>query len=242
MRVPNIGVTVPRQQSSSYKEYRQRIDEAGGVAVEVTPESDLIAGIESLDGLLLPGGGDVDPARYGATPCPETTGIRTELDALEIELLRLARQRALPVLAICRGHQLVNVALGGSLQQHIAGDSHRSEPVEGNPSRWHSVQMLGDSRLSHLLGTRELTVNSRHHQAVRPELLAPGLRAVAWTADGFVEGMEANDGPWLLSVQWHPERQEIIERCRPLFDGFIDAVTQHIDAVTQRIMAAVPPT
>jgi putative glutamine amidotransferase len=226
VRVPKIGLTVPRQQSSAYREYRQRIDESGGVAIEVTPQSTPSAVIAALDGLLLPGGGDVDPARYGEAARPETDGIRPDLDALEVELVRLARERRLPVLAICRGHQLLNVAFGGSLHQHIAGDAHRAEEGEGHPSRWHTVRIAPESRLAGLLGPGELRVNSRHHQAVLPERLAPGLRAVAWSPDGLVEGMEPQDGSWLLAVQWHPERAEVIDRCRPLFDAFVDAALE----------------
>jgi putative glutamine amidotransferase len=228
VRVAKIGLTVPRLQSSAYKEYRQRIDESGGIAVEVSPGANPAAAIDALDGLLIPGGGDVEPARYGEAPHPQTDGVRPELDALEVEWLRLARERAVPVLAICRGHQLVNVAFGGSLHQHIDGDTHRAQSGEGNPSRWHSVRIAPGSRLAGLLGAGELLVNSRHHQAVLPERLAPGLQAVAWSPDGLIEGLEPDDGSWLLAVQWHPERAEMIERCKPLFDGFLEAVREQM--------------
>jgi putative glutamine amidotransferase len=237
VRVATIGVSVPRQQSSAFKDYLQRIAEAGGEPVEITPDAHAAAVIDSLDGLLLPGGGDVEPARYGAQADPRTDGIRPDLDALELELVRLARGRALPILAICRGHQLVNVAFGGALHQHIEDDGHRSqqtdEPPYRWPSRWHPVRIEPDSRLAALLGTPELTVNSRHHQAIRFEILAPGLHAVAFSPDGFVEASEPDDGSWLLSVQWHPERAEVIESCRPLFDGLLRAARERMDAAIQ---------
>jgi putative glutamine amidotransferase len=224
---PLIALTVPRRQSAAYSDYVRRIEEAGGVAREVTPGSDLLDVVGGVDGLLLPGGGDVDPARYAESAHPETGGVLPDLDALEVDLLRLARKRAVPVLGICRGHQLINVALGGALQQHIDGDSHRAIPNDGPhwlwQSRWHSIEIEPKSRLAALFGAGEIEVNSRHHQAVRPALLAPGLRAVAVTPDGFVEASEAEDGSWLVAVQWHPERDEVKPAFGILFTAFIEA-------------------
>jgi len=232
LRPPIIAVTVPRRQSAAFGEYLQRIEQAGGVARELTPESAAAGVIDAVDGMLLPGGGDVDPARYGAIAQAETDGVRPELDAFEVELLNLGRQRSLPVLAICRGHQLVNVAFGGALHQHIAGDGHRAVPGDTPQwhwkSRWHAVRLEPDSRLASLLGSTEVQVNSRHHQAVRPELLAPGLRAAGLSPDGYVEASEAEDGSWLLSVQWHPEREEVIAGFRPLFEALIGAATERM--------------
>lgn len=224
MRPPMIGLTVPRQHSSAFKDYLQRIRDCGAEPVEFAPQTELPeGGVESLAGLLLPGGGDVNPIRYGAMAHSETNGIRPELDALEIELVQRARAVGMPVLAICRGHQLLNVALGGALHQHIEGDGHRAETGEHHPSRWHEITIEPGSRLASLLGAGSQRVNSRHHQAVRPETVAPGLRAVARSADGFIEASEGRDGRWLVSVQWHPERVEMRRRSRPLFEDFIRA-------------------
>jgi putative glutamine amidotransferase len=201
----------------------RRVQEAGGEPVELAPGAADLAG---LDALLLTGGGDVDPARYGAERHPETAGIHPELDELELRLVQAARAHELPILAICRGHQLLNVALGGQLHQHIEGDVHRAHDSEGCPSRWHSVRIEPGSRLAELLGAGELEVNSRHHQGVLPETLAPSLRATAFSPDGLVEGMESSDGSWVTSVQWHPERDEVIDRFRPLFADFIRAAAR----------------
>ena len=227
MRQPRIGITVLLRDSARYKNYVQRVREAGAEPVELAPDtSGLEAELEHLDGLLLTGGGDVDPARYGAERRPETDGVYPELDDLEIRLVQAARDHELPILAICRGHQLLNVALGGQLLQHIDGDQHRAHSSEGHPSRFHQVRIEGDSRLSMLLGAGELEVNSRHHQAVLPETLAPGLRATAFSPDGLVEAMESIDGSWVTSVQWHPERDEVIDRFIPLFEDFVGAAAR----------------
>ena len=243
MRVPVIAITVARRQSTAFRDYVRRIEEAGGSPREVTPDEQPSEVIGSIDGLLLPGGVDIDPARYGAAAHAETDGIRPELDELEIELLRQARERALPVLAICRGHQLLNVALGGALHQHIDGDAHRAVPSDVPAWEWqsrsHSVSIEPQSRLAHLLGVGEIKVNSRHHQAVRPELLAPGLKAVALSPDGFVEASEPLDGSWMLSVQWHPERDEVIDRFRPLFTSLLAAASDRMAANSQSSAAPV---
>ena len=227
MKQPRIGITVLLRDSARYRNYLQRVREAGGEPVELAPEDrELGAGLDQLDGLLLTGGGDVDPARYGAEPHPQTDGIHPELDELEVSLVRAARERELPILAICRGHQLLNVAFGGRLLQHIDGDQHRAHSTEGYPSRFHQVQIEPGSRLRSLLGNDALEVNSRHHQAVLPETIAPGLRATAFSPDGLIEAMESTDGSWVTSVQWHPEREECIDRCAPLFEDFVRAAAR----------------
>lgn len=227
MKPPRIGITVLLRDSTGYKNYVQRVREAGGEPVQLAPgDPGSATELDQLDGLLLTGGGDVDPARYGAERHPETDGIHPDLDDLEVRLVQAARERELPILAICRGHQLLNVALGGQLHQHIDGDHHRAHTSEGYPSRFHQVRIESGSRLGSLLGTDDLEVNSRHHQAVLPETIAPGLRATAFSPDGLIEAMESSDGSWVTSVQWHPEREEVIERCLPLFEDFVRAAAR----------------
>jgi putative glutamine amidotransferase len=222
LQLPKIAATVPRQGSSFFTDYLQRIRDCGGEPFELLPERRQDrAAWSGIAGLILPGGTDVDPSRYGAAPHPRTEMAKPELDELEIELAHRAHREGLPVLAICRGHQLLNVAFGGGLHQHIEGDGHRARDEEGHPSRWHDVRIEPDCRLAGLLGAGPHSVNSRHHQGVLPSTLAPALRPVAFSPDGFVEAMESVDGSWIVSVQWHPERDEMGAGSGALFEEFI---------------------
>ena len=186
--------------------YWEAVEAAGAERIDLHEPLATLAG---LDGLVLTGGLDVDPARYGEASHPKVKRVDPERDAFELRLLSEALERDLPVLAICRGHQLLNVAFGGSLLQHIEGDSHRAHyETDGYPSRWHDVRIEPGSKLFELLQAEEPAVNSRHHQAVTPEGLAPALRAVAISPDGLVEAVESREHRWVLGVQWHPERPE----------------------------------
>ena len=222
--VPRIAVTrwedVPGEK---LQDYLDRVKAAGGHAVAMNPEDSL----EGLDGLVLTGGLDVAPARYGEAPHPKVKLTDPARDAFEERALTYALERDLPVLAICRGHQLLNVVLGGRLLQHIESGEHRADfKAESQPSRWHTVRLLPGSRLRAVLGAAEIEVNSRHHQAVLPETLAPGLTITARSPDGLVEGVESTSHRWVVSVQWHPERLEpehpgFRERSRPLFQALV---------------------
>jgi putative glutamine amidotransferase len=177
------------------------------------------AALAAVRGLVLSGGEDVAPARYGAAPHPRLGEIDPVRDAAELALIAAARARGLPILAICRGIQILNVALGGTLYQDL--DSERPGPVPHNDETGrHHIHVEAGSLLERTLGTRAASVNSRHHQAIRD--LAPGLTAVAWADDGVIEGAEPTDAkePWMVAVQWHPE--DLTERA--LFDGFARAV------------------
>ncbi len=177
------------------------------------------AALAAVRGLVLTGGEDVAPARYGAAPHPRLGAVDPVRDAAELALIAGARARRLPILAICRGIQILNVALGGTLYQDL--DSERPGPLtHADEASQHPVRVAAGSRLERTLGTRSATVNSRHHQAIRD--LAPSLKAVAWAEDGVIEGAEPADAaaPWIVAVQWHPE--DLTERA--LFDGFARAV------------------
>jgi len=177
------------------------------------------AALAAVRGLVLTGGEDVAPARYGAAPHPRLGDVDPVRDAAELALIAAARARGLPILAICRGIQILNVALGGTLYQDL--ESERPGPVPHNDETGrHPVHVEAGSLLERTLGTRSASVNSRHHQAIRD--LAPGLKAVAWADDGIIEGAEPSDAkePWMVAVQWHPE--DLTERA--LFDGFARAV------------------
>ncbi len=205
--------------------YRRRIREAGGQPLTVT-RADSRRLPPPVAGMVLTGGIDVDPAAYGQPPHEKVTRWDRERDEFEMALLRQALVRDLPVLAICRGHQLLNVALGGGLLQHIQAPLlyHRADyKSPGIPSRWHDVRLTAGSRLRDIFASDEIRVNSRHHQAVPPEKLAPGLLAAAFSPDGLVEAAESPDHTWVVSVQWHPEREEMREQSRPLFRAFVAA-------------------
>jgi putative glutamine amidotransferase len=152
---------------------------------------------------------------------PETERPNRARDAHELRLLRQALERGLPVLAICRGHQFLNVAMGGSLVQHIEGDGHRVDD-EGR-SRWHTISIRG-GRIGEAYGLgRDLRVNSRHHQTVTDERLAPSLEPFAYSPDGLVEAIESREHLWVVGVQWHPERPEMRPAADSLFAAFVAA-------------------
>ena len=175
--------------------------------VHEQPEDTLDALVRRLDGLLLTGGPDVDPARYGAEPHPRSQPPRLQRDAREIALLGAAERTGLPVLAICRGMQLLNVAHGGTLIQHlpdVVGHEEHS-PTPGAMST-HLVHIAPDSLLHEVIGWNERYVPTHHHQAV--EHLASDLSAVAWADDGTVEAIESRTRPFLIGVQWHAEADD----------------------------------
>lgn len=232
---PRIGITRGLHPSKpaevipgTYQRYHDRVREAGGEPVDLHPALPHPPErmVESLDGVLITGGPDLNPSLYGQSPHPETDGIDDARDALEIGLIRRAMARDLPLFAICRGHQALNVAGGGSLQQHIEGDGHRALDGGMGASRWHDLLIERDTRLYTLLGSTRLPANSRHHQAVTRDGIAPGLRPSAYSPDGLVEAMESDAHRWLVSVQWHPEREEVMEAFAPLFRAFVEAAAR----------------
>jgi gamma-glutamyl-gamma-aminobutyrate hydrolase PuuD len=159
--------------------------------------------LDGVHGLLLSGGADVDPARYGGPPHPRTGAPRPDRDAWELALLETALERDLPVLAVCRGMQLLNVALGGELVQHLPDElgSARHQPRAGEHGR-HLVELEPGSPLAGIVGTRT-EVATYHHQAVGT--LGKGLAACGWAEDGVVEAVALSDRSWVFGVQWHPE-------------------------------------
>jgi len=225
---PAVAVTAPRRLVDGRERvtlnaaYVRALEGAGLVplAVPTMLAADrAAAALAAVRGLVLTGGEDVAPARYGAVPHPRLGEVDPVRDAAELALIAAARARGLPILAICRGIQILNVALGGTLYQDL--DSERPGPVPHNDETGrHPIHVEAGSLLERTLGTRAASVNSRHHQAIRD--LAPGLAAVAWADDGVIEGAEPTDAkePWMVAVQWHPE--DLTERA--LFDGFARAV------------------
>jgi len=184
--------------------YAEALRQAGIEPVLISPG--LPARLEGLDGLLLTGGTDLNPARYGAAPHPASEAPDDERDELEAALLQQALRARLPVLAICRGLQLFNVAHGGTLIQHL--DNSAVHVVRGNDpaAPAHQITVAPDTRLASILGGGAHSVNSRHHQAV--DRLGAGLTVAARSApDGVVEALERSDLPFAVAVQWHPEDQ-----------------------------------
>jgi putative glutamine amidotransferase len=178
---------------------------------------------DTFDALCLTGGEDVEPARYGAAADPMTEVIDAARDALELDLLATARERDLPVLGICRGFQVINVAYGGSLIQHV--DGHREANAPMAP---HIAVAAPGSKLAAACGTAPFSVNARHHQAVATSGLAPGLVPTA-TIDGVVEAFEDPSQRWLVAVQWHPERSadpDMSAAGTRIFGAFADAATR----------------
>ena len=208
--------------------YVQALLAAGGVPLIVTPlMGPSLAGraLDGVDGLILTGGEDMDPAWYGAEPSPLLSPPSRERDLFELALFAVARQRGLPILGICRGIQLINVGMGGTLFQDLPTErpgavNHR--PEGPRDSRSHRVRLEAGSRAAEALGETTVMVNSSHHQAIQH--LAPGLRATGWTDDGLIEAAESGpEDPWLLAVQWHPEEMHRDRRApeRGLFAALV---------------------
>jgi putative glutamine amidotransferase len=184
--------------------YVDAIERAGGRPLVVPPiEEGVDETLDALDGLIFSGGEDLDPAHYGAERHPETTGVHEGRDRAELALLRAALERDMPLLAVCRGSQVLNVALGGDLVQHlpeiVGHDEHKHTPGEFAD---HDVRVSPDSRLGRLVG-EHAPVKSHHHQGFGR--IGSGLREVAWADDGIVEGVEDPDRRFALGVLWHPE-------------------------------------
>ena len=222
--ISSYGRAGQRQTFSLPCEYVDVVRLAGGVPIMLPAvEGEVPEALEVIDALILPGGGDVDPAHYGGDRHDANYGISPERDGFELGLARAAlARRDLPVLCICRGMQLVNVVLGGDLVSHIPdhfGDqvAHRHPELRPVP---HPVKLDPTSRLAGILGDAELSVQSVHHQAVGR--LGAGLRAVGWSPDGVIEAVESDQHPFLIGVQWHPELGALgDERQRRLFEALV---------------------
>jgi putative glutamine amidotransferase len=197
--------------------YVRAIEEAGGRALLIPPSDDGVdETLDALDGVLLSGGGDLDPATYGAEPHEKTAGVRAERDRSEFALLEAALARDMPVLAVCRGSQVLNVARGGDLVQHlpeVVGDNKHKETL-GEFSE-HEVELDGGSRIGSLLGERR-RVKSSHHQGFGR--IGDGLVVTARADDGTIEAVEDPAHRFALGVLWHPEEGDEA----PLFKALVD--------------------
>jgi putative glutamine amidotransferase len=211
--------------------YQDAIVRAGGQPVVLAPIAgtipDLNATLSRFDGLCLPGGPDVDPHLYGADVIhPAVYGVDARHDTFDLAIARAAIELRMPILAICRGHQVLNVALGGSLIQHL-GDERTSD----HRFRYHSVELQAGCRAALAMGTERPVGHSVHHQAI--DRVADGMVVTGLADDGTIEATEAVDG-WVVSVQWHPEDDA---HHRPeqqgLFDAFVAACSERSPTAAQ---------
>jgi len=201
--------------------YVNKLQAAGAAVVILPPDADNHTAIARLDGLVMAGGADIEPARYGASHQEGTDQPRTERDASELGLYRAAREANLPVFGICRGLQIMAVAHGGSLHQHlpdlVGNTLHRDAPGTFND---HGATFTPGSLIAGLVGATEVTVNSSHHQAVD----SPGnLTVTGYAEDGTVEVCEDPSAEFVLGVQWHPEFSDDENISENLFRAFVKA-------------------
>jgi len=229
-----IGITNCRK----LEDYRQAVLHVGGDVRIVEPSTDvseLESAMNGLDGVLLTGGGDIDPAMYGEAAHATFSPAEPGRDQFEIELVKRTRARQIPLLAICRGIQVLNVACGGTLVQDIASQlpgslPHRLEvPPHQAMELAHEVWIDKDTQLARIMRERlsdtdACDVNSRHHQAVRD--VAPGFVVSATAPDGIVEAIEDPSARFCVGVQWHPENFFRTGEFRPLFEAFVDAASR----------------
>ncbi len=204
--------------------YVESVRRAGGLPLLLAPgEARTDEWLELVDALILVGGGDVDPALYGGRAHPAIGGVDRARDQTEIALVRGVLARRKPLLCICRGVQLLNVALGGTLIEHVPDEVGERVPHRAAQDyQRHAVHVERGSRLASVLGTCETNPASSHHQALRR--VAEGLSVVARADDGIIEAVEMPQHPWLIGVQWHPERTSAEDRDQQrLFDALVQA-------------------
>jgi putative glutamine amidotransferase len=235
MTQPLIGITAHETSAPDRASLDRLLDQiiravavAGGLPVVIPAgldESTLAGLFARIDGLLLSGGGDVDPEWYGATPTAVIGGVDRVRDQAELNLARWALRDAKPVFGICRGLQVLNVACGGTLYRDISEHSnaqrHTYYPDYPFDLLAHRIGITPESELARIVGRTSLTVNSLHHQACRT--VAAGLQVVARAPDGVVEALEAPDHPFALAVQWHPEALSALVEMQALFQAMVSA-------------------
>ncbi len=233
MTPPFIGITtthfklkLPLPSSGISEAYIRAVHAAGGIPLLIPSglsSDELQSLLSRLDGILFTGGGDIDPVHFHGTTHAHISSIIPERDETELNLVHLVTEGRLPFLGICRGIQVINVALGGTLYTHIADQLPGSlkHNYEERTHLAHAVQVKPGSQLASILGTTSLQTNSLHHQGL--EFVSERLSAVAWASDGLVEAVELEGHPFGLAVQWHPEWLQEMPAMRNLFSAFVES-------------------
>lgn len=247
MPAPVIGLTTRNTTDQKYghplvsspKTYLTALIQTGAIPILIPtnlPPTTYPSLLRHLDGILFTGGGDIDIQHFNGEPHSQIYGIDPERDAQELALARMAASKNLPMLGICRGFQVINVALGGTLYTHILDQlpdalDHAAFPANPPDFLAHPVQLVPGTKLARILGEDEIMVNSLHHQGAK--LLAPRLVAAGYSPDGLVEAFEIPDHPFGVAVQWHPEWMPGNEIMQRLFGTFIEATIHKTVEVAQ---------
>lgn len=232
---PVIGINCDYEEEGKlpysfvYRDYSEAIIMAGGIPLLlpiIKDKNDVEFLLGKIDGILLTGGNDVPPQRYGEQKHEMTVCVHQDKDVFDNILLRMAMEEKKPILAICYGTQLINTALGGSLIQDIPSEvtTHISHKDSKSGHYTHPVTIRKNSLLYKIIGTDRIEANSTHHQAIKK--LGRGLKDTAHTPDGIIEAVECEEYPFLVGVQWHPERMTHTPYHAALFKAIIDASKQ----------------
>lgn len=235
MSTPLIGIVTSRIKrkgaTAMYlnEAYVQAVAQNGGAPVLIPlglPQATLSEILQRMDGVIFSGGGDVEPSVYNSQNHPKVAGVDKDRDRVELALFQDVLKTEKPFLGICRGFQMLNIALGGTLyedilDQHAGGMRHSWHPEFARDYPAHPVQVLEESHLAKILGSPLVEVNSMHHQGIRK--LAPRLKATAFAPDGIIEGVEMSEHPFCLAVQWHPEAMQAVPQMRQIFQAFVQA-------------------
>lgn len=235
MHPPIIGITAKRDQNAPtqivlFEHYTRSILDAGGIPILLPtgiPADQVEAAALRVDGILISGGGDIDPAVYNGHPHERVYNVDPDRDALELTLVSAARRHKIPLLGICRGLQVINVVMGGTLFTDIHDQFPTS--IEHSTGKFdymaHPVNINKGTRLSAIVRQEKMEVNSLHHQGI--DRLGQGLRASATSIDGLTEGIESQDLHFLMAVQWHPETMHSDPAAQGIFNRFIDEALQY---------------